>query len=252
MQSEHKKTIFAIILAIFLVTTVFAQLTFKQSEEVDIKIVCINAGFCTASAQCNVSIFSPTEKTILDGVQATQAASLAFYNITLNSTQTEELGEYTVGGFCKDGSVTQIVDFNFDITKTGTELSTSRAILHFVLLIGVLGVFLLTLWGAIILPMKNPRGGLDEIVAVDFLKYFKLGLMFISYTLLVWVINLFLSISNNFLLLTQFNGFFTMIFVILRAFMWPLFITMWVVFIILAWKDLRLIKLLERGFTPKG
>ena len=252
MQSDFKKIFAALLLGVFLISLVSAQLIFKQSEEVDIKIVCINAGFCSVATQCNVSVFSPTETTILDGVQATQAASLAFHNITLNSTQTEELGEYRVGGFCKDGSVTQVVDFVFDITKTGTELSTSRAILHFVLLIGVLGVFLLTLWGAIILPMKNPRGGLDEIVAVDFLKYFKLGLMFISYTLLVWVINLFLSISNNFLLLTQFNGFFTMIFVILRAFMWPLFVTMWVVFIILAWKDLRLLKLLERGFTPKG
>ena len=99
--------------------------------------------------------------------------------------------------------------------------------------------------------MGNPKGGLDEIVSVDFLKYFKLGLMFISYTLLIWVINLFLSISNNFLLLTQFNGFFTMMFEILRAFIWPLFVTMWVVFIILGWKDLQLLKLLQRGFTPK-
>ena len=118
MLSEHKKIFVTFLLGLFLISMISA-LTFQQARDVDIKIVCINAGFCTSAAQCNVSIFSPTEFVLLDGVEATQSSSLAFHNITLNSTQTIDLGEYRVGGFCKDGSVTQLVDFPFTITADG-------------------------------------------------------------------------------------------------------------------------------------
>ena len=119
MLSEHKKIWLMILVGFFLVSSVSAALTFEQSKPTDIKIVCINAGFCTVVAQCNVSVFSPTEIVLLDGIEATQSASLAFHNITLNSTQTSQLGTYRVGGFCKDGSVTQVVDFDFDVTANG-------------------------------------------------------------------------------------------------------------------------------------
>lgn len=119
MLSDFKIILVILLVGVFLVSNVSAALTFEQSEIVDIKIVCINAGFCTVAAQCNVSVFSPTEVVLLDGVEATQSASLAFHNITLNSSQTSQLGTYRVGGFCKDGSVTQLVDFDFDVTANG-------------------------------------------------------------------------------------------------------------------------------------
>ena len=75
--------------------------------------------------------------------------------------------------------------------------------------------------------------------------------IFLTYALLVWVINLLLTLSNSFILLSQYVGFFTMIFVILRSLIWPLFVLMWITFIILGWKDLQLIKLLTRGINPK-
>ncbi len=118
MQSEHKKILIVMLLGIFLVVSVSA-LTYKQSTNFDVNIVCINAGFCSASADCNVSVFDPKGIVLLDGVQATQSASLAFFNISLDSNQSSVLGEYQVGGFCKDGSVTQLVDFTFDVTPTG-------------------------------------------------------------------------------------------------------------------------------------
>lgn len=122
MESEHKKILGILVMGVFLIS-LGSALTFKQNEPVNITIVCINAGYCTASATCNTSIFDPDNIVILDGVEATQSPSLAFYNITLNSNQTSKLGEYSVGGFCKDGSVTQLIDFNFSITTDGNELS---------------------------------------------------------------------------------------------------------------------------------
>lgn len=117
---NNKKILVGIFMGIFLVT-IISGLTFKQNNAVDIKVVCINAGFCSSSAVCNVSVFSPDDITLLDGIQATQSPNLAFHNFTLNSTQASSLGEYSVGGFCKDGSVTQVIDFNFDVTADGKE-----------------------------------------------------------------------------------------------------------------------------------
>ncbi len=105
-------------MGIFLVALV-SGLTFQQNKEVDIRIVCINAGFCSSTTDCNVSVFAPDQTTLLSGVQATPTANLASYNITLDSTQTSQFGEYTVGGFCLDGSVTNVIDFTFDITANG-------------------------------------------------------------------------------------------------------------------------------------
>lgn len=123
MLSEHKKQIFVLmLLGIFLVPTISADLVFQQSTIVDIKIVCINAGYCSSSSICNVSVFNPEELTLLDGIQTTRASNLAFHNFTLNSTHTNTLGEYRVAGFCKDGSVTQLIDFTFDITADGKPL----------------------------------------------------------------------------------------------------------------------------------
>ena len=158
-------------------------------------------------------------------------------------------GNFTRAGFysylvvCNSSDIGGFLSSGFEITPTGFSLTESISMIYFILILGVFGIFLLTLWGAIVLPMKNPRGGLDEIVDVGILKYFKLGLMFLSYALFVWIINLLLTLSNNFIILTQYLGFFTMIFEILRVFIWPLFVIMWVTFVFLGWKDLLLIKL---------
>ncbi len=100
-------------------STMSAELVFKQNTDIDLKIVCINAGFCSGTAQCNVSVFDPNENVILDGVEATQSASLAFYNVTIIANLSAPSGEWRVGGFCKDGSVTELVDFTFLVTPSG-------------------------------------------------------------------------------------------------------------------------------------
>ncbi len=119
MQSVHKNLFVFLFVGIFLVTTISAELIFKENSVIDLKIVCINAGFCSASAQCNVSVFDPNENVILSGVESTQSSNLAFFNITLNENITTPSGEWRVGGFCKDGSVTELVDFTFLVTPSG-------------------------------------------------------------------------------------------------------------------------------------
>ncbi len=134
MQSVHKNILVMIVFSIILVGGISA-LTYQVDTEVDINLVCINVGFCSSAAECNVSVFSPNGIVLLDGVQATQSASLAFFNITLNDTQTSDLGEYQVGRFCRDGSVIQIVDFTFNVTPTGKDVDTAQGIIIIALIL---------------------------------------------------------------------------------------------------------------------
>ena len=112
------KILITIIMGVFLISLASA-LTFQQNTEFNISIICINAGFCTSTAVCNASIIAPNGEAILSGVRAGQSSNLAIYNITISSTQSSQLGKYGVGGFCKDGSVTQLIDFNYDVTADG-------------------------------------------------------------------------------------------------------------------------------------
>ncbi len=142
MQSEHKLTAFIILGILFISLT--SAVTFQQSTEADIKIVCINAGFCSSATTCNVSIFAPDQSTLLDAVTATQAASLGSFNFTLTADQTKQLGEYSVGGFCLDGSVTNIVDFTFDVTADGQPFNvfpSEFSVILFSFLLIALGLF---------------------------------------------------------------------------------------------------------------
>ena len=118
MQSAHRNLIILVCMSILLVSLT-SGLSFKQNDVVDLKIVCINAGFCTASSQCNMSVFNPAELVLLNGVEGTQSSNLAFHNFTLNTTDTSRFGDYRAGGFCVDGSVTNVIDFQFEITADG-------------------------------------------------------------------------------------------------------------------------------------
>lgn len=162
MQSDHKKILAGIFVGIFLISIVSA-LTFEQNDAVDIKVVCINAGFCSSASVCNVSVFSPSEETLLDGIQATRAVNLAFHNFTLNSTQTSDLGQYRVGGFCKDGSVTQLIDFTFEVTADGKDFQAfpnQFAVIGLAFILIIFGLFnerytLLKHMGSIILMVMG-------------------------------------------------------------------------------------------------
>ena len=147
---------------IFLIS-IASALTFQQNKEVDIKIVCINAGFCSSTTDCNVSVFAPDQTTLLSGVQGTATANLAEYNFTLNSTQTSQFGEYIVGGFCLDGSVTNVIDFTFDVTADGKpfeKFPNQFAIIGLGFILIIFGLFnerygLLQRMGAIILMVMG-------------------------------------------------------------------------------------------------
>ena len=169
------------------------------------------------------------------------------WQITVKATNFSTVGLFSVQINCNDGSFGGFNVFGFEITKTGFILAESESLIYIPLLVGIFLIFLLSLSGAIVLPIKNKRNGLNEVIDVGFLKYAKVSLIFVTYLIFVWIINLLLTMTLNFNILSQFNGFFNMVFLILMAFSWPLFVIMLIVFFVMGANDLQLFKYLSRG-----
>lgn len=245
-----KKVLLFLLLTVFLFSFASAEeteISFQQSTDVDIKVVCINAGYCSGSSTCNASILSPTNVAIVDNGLFTNQNS--FHNFTLNETQTSILGLYKVQGFCKDGSFTKEIDFNFWITPNGLILTKAEANIYVIMTVFVFLLFLLTLWAAVGLPFTNSRDGEGRLVSIEIKKYPKLGMAFISYLMFVWFINLLMTLSLNLISLTQYSGFFVMVFNFLMAGAWVAFVAMIWAFFVLGARDLELNNVLTMGLN---
>ena len=214
--------------------------SFVQNKNVSLRQTCDNCTFVNIT-----SVTLPNSTLILMGQNMTKNG--VDYNYTF--VQTDLLGDY-IYNVCgdKDG-ILNCENIDFIITPTGRILETSDSITYVILTAGSILLFLLCLYGGLVLPFRNRRDE-EGIISVDKLKYFKIGLLFLSYVLFVWMLNLLFSLSNNFSILTQYTGFFEIMFRVMNAMSYPIFVFMLILMGALAWKDLQLKKLLERGFNP--
>lgn len=248
MTKKRKYLILVILLVIVILSFVSSQplLSFKQGNSIEL------IQGCDESTYSNITkIIYLKNSTILINSETSMTESVDDnYFYELNNTT--YLGDYRVYGHCDEDGSDVGWTYPFQITSKEFDATISESIIYVVLFLGSFGIFLIVLWGSIIIPLNNPRNNSGRIVAIDKLKYFKIGLMFLSYVLIIWLVNLMISASNNLVTLSQFNGFFTMVFQILLAMAWPLMVIMilWIVY--LAFKDWNLKSYIERGIFPRG
>ncbi len=240
-----KKILLAVFCAVLLIgigssLTASSLGTFQINNSVELYQNCQNCSFVNIS-----SVKLPNSTILLFNQNMVKTAQ--DYTFLFNTTNL--LGEYfyTVCGDL-DG-ILSCEDIQFFITKTGFEETTSNSILHFIMIIFVAFIFAFTLWGALRLPFVNVREGVNGVVSINKLKYFKIMLFFLSYVLFVWLLNLLFAISNNFNVLSQYNKLFEVLFRIMMAMSYPLFVLMLVIFFIVAVRDSKIKKLIEEGFN---
>ena len=234
-------------LGVFLISLVSAQLislgTFQQNTNITLIQIC---GTCTTN---NIStVLYPNSTVAISNVEMTRDGS--YYNFTLDSSFTQDLGTYIVNGVGDLGGTNTAWSYDFVITPTGRTLGTPDSILYIILTAASVFVFLLCLLGGLVLPFRNRRNDQGRIISVEKLKYFKVGLLFLSYVFFVWMLNLLFALSNNFSILTQHTGFFKIVFLVINSMSYVVFVFMLILMSILAWKDLALNKLLSRGINP--
>jgi len=138
-ESMMKKTIFILFTFIFLISIVSAQQVYQQGTEVDLKVPCFNNNtYCSDTTTCNITIIQFDGEVIVDNLLMTN--NTAYHNYTLNTTETENVGEYRVSVICNDGGLLGKSTFEYIITPTGKSITTSSAIVQGLILLLMFGV----------------------------------------------------------------------------------------------------------------
>jgi len=143
-----------------------------------------------------------------------------------NFTKTEKFS-YTIE--CNSSIQTGIVSLGFQITKTGLPLDSSESLVYFILAFGVLLLFALSFYFMISTPYGNEVNEKGAVIKITKLKYVKLALILLTWVLFTWFLNILIGLSDNFVSLTMYYGFFGFIFEIMNSLAFPLGIVVLVI-----------------------
>ena len=125
------------------------------------------------------------------------------------------VGDYAYLVHCNSSSLGGFASAPFVVTKTGEDLTTHESLIYFLLTLAIFGIFLLSLYFTIITPYSNNTNEKGMVIKVTKTKYIKLGLILLSYVLFIWLLNVLIGVSDNFLTLTLYYGFVSFMFTIL-------------------------------------
>ena len=114
-----KKILMILFVGMFLISLVSsANPTFQVNTAYDLKRSCSNEGFfCGSSFECNITITYPTGDLVKNNILMTDQNS--FYNVSVNSTENNLLGEHPVIMSCNNGTNAGLDNFIIDITADG-------------------------------------------------------------------------------------------------------------------------------------
>ena len=238
------KIILILILGIFFVNFASAEIqtlgTFKSGTDINLTQTCPD---CTFN---NITYINTPSSIIKLNKAMTKDGT--FYNYTLLSGNTTELGQYIVNGVGDLGGTNTTWNYNFFITPTGFTLETSDSILYVIILISTFILFLAFLYPAITLPYSNEVHSDGSITRITKAKYLKLLSYWFAYGFLMWFLQTLNAISTSFIKLSYLSNFITNIFRYSQAL--SVGITFLILFIIMieVWKDI----ILSKAITKHG
>lgn len=123
----NKNKLFTLLfLCLFLSVFVSAE-TYKLNEDVNVTVTCLNDGYCSLDAYCNINIKNPVGLLVVQNANMTNQTS--FYNYSLN---VDSIGDYCVSGYCIDGTDSKEIDFCFTVNQNGSDIN---AFVYIVLLL---------------------------------------------------------------------------------------------------------------------
>jgi len=239
---NKKIFLFAFVFALLLVPFVSAESNigvFEKSKNLTLIQMCDTCTYVNLD-----SVIIPNGSTLIfDSLMS--KTNQTFYYVFEN---TNEIGTY-IYNVCgdKDG-VISCESLSFEITLSGKEFNTKHSLLYIIILIISIAFFGLAFYGFIQVPFENFRNEEGKVFHVNNLKYVKILLFFVSYTLLTWVTNLLVGVTNNFIDTGIEYKFFTVLFSMLTGLMYPLIIIGVIFMIWLISKDMKINKLIDGGF----
>ncbi len=145
-------------LALLLVLPLIFAQTYEQNTDLDLRIPFeVNGSSADGTALCNISIDYPDSSNLFENESMTNIGSGRF-NISILSSQSNQLGEYEWVAFCCEGSdcaagygIFEVTPSGSDAINSGEGISLSLAIFS-ILIIAIL--FFITSFKIQFVPMK--------------------------------------------------------------------------------------------------
>lgn len=236
MKTQH---LFIMLLVLMILPTVSADLgTYLKGSCVDVKTI-LN------STTVNISSISyPNSTVAISNKLMTKTAST--FNYTFCNTN--DLGIYNYDYFDNLGNV---YANSFTISATGTELSTSQAVIYMASFIILLPLFFLALFGAFTLKWGNDYDDNGYATKVGRAKYGKMACGVAAYILLTFITFLAWNVSYGYLHFNVASNMFQTMFWILISLMFPLFVLMAILTIVNYINDGKIIEAIDRGIRGK-
>lgn len=184
---DNKTLIIVVGFILLNLPVIFAQ-TYKQYGSIDLKIPFeVNGSVPSSSAWCNVSIDYPNGSYLKENASMTNRGNGDF-NITLNASKINQLGNYEWRAFCCDNSKCAGGYGNFEVTGTGFEFSQARSTYYLGLLALLVFFFAVTVYSIPKLPEKYDTDDYGLIIGINKLKYLKPLLFIIAWVLLLAIL----------------------------------------------------------------
>jgi hypothetical protein len=136
---------------------------------------------------------------------------------------------YPFGIKCIDNSFGGATISYFDVTKTGRELTQPEAIIYIILTLGIFLIFALSFYIMLTIPYSNEANEKGAVIKITKAKYFKLLLIGVTYALFVWLLNILIGVSDNFVSLSLYYGFVSFLFTIFLNLTIPVFAVIFVI-----------------------
>ncbi len=238
------KILLTLIVGMFLFSFVNAEIqtlgTFKLGDDINLIQTCATCTFNNVT-----SVLSPNSTEVLGNFNMTRTGSV--YNFTLTSANITSLGAYIVNGIGDLDGTNTIWTYNFFVTGTGFELTQARGIVFIGLLFIMVFLFVVNMIGITMLPSKNNRNELGELISINNLKHLRSILMGIGYLLLLSIVFLSSNLALAYLGTALFGNILFVIFQIMLIMLLPMFV-IWLLFILQSiFRDRELKKMINRG-----
>lgn len=215
----------------------------RQGSCVNIPQTCANCTFVNVTA---VKFPNST----LEYIDTSMTKVGANFNYSFCSTK--DLGSYIVTTCGDIDGVYTCVDYDFPVTPTGTENSTSKAITYILIFILAFIVFSFLLWFGIAMPSKNKSDEMTGyIIAVSNLKYVKMLFLALSYIAALVIVYFAWMICFSFLEFNFLSSIFQFAFYGMAIATLPLFIVGVVIVISNAVRDAKIAEMLSLGVRTR-
>lgn len=231
----YPKTILLILTIVLLLSFASASATLNQAHNVRVSCAGFNCSLL------NITILFPNSTIFINNQPMTNNVYNANYSVIPKVN-----GQYDY--FYSDG--TNSSKSYFITTTTGNELNTSQGILYLLMGIVLIFLFILSLYGGMVIPFQNQRNQNSEVVSINYKKYLKIFCWGLSYMFLVAIVFVIWNLVYAYAQWENIGKFFHYLYRLLIALALPTLIGIWLMTIINYFNDKKIEGFIKRTGLP--